>query len=164
MLLLSLGKGLIHTSMWALEVFKTEQPISRSLLERGTMVKGVLRSQENVLLQRKQVLGVLPAIFLPRANIFLIAYYFISLRVQAVLFTRLSDLAGLQGDFHHWLPSQTSPFSQGHTWVWLQHLSCGPHALTSLESPQHAEAKGMVPCSACVKACSQLAASLLSPL
>lgn len=59
-----------------------------------------------------------------------------------MLFTKLSDLAGLQGDFHHWLPSQASPFSQGNTWLWLQHLSCGPHPLSSPERPQHAEARG----------------------
>lgn len=44
MLLLFMGKGLGHTSRSALEVFKTEQPIPRSLLECGTMVKGVLKS------------------------------------------------------------------------------------------------------------------------
>lgn len=74
------------------------------------------------------------------ANIFLIAYYFVSLHVQAALLTELSDLAPLQGDFRHGLPSQASLPSQSNAWVRLQHLSCGPHPLPSLERPQQAEA------------------------
>lgn len=76
----------------AFQVFKTKESIPRSLLQCGTVMKEFLPLRK-CLRAGKQILGVLLAILLPRANPLLITCYFSSLHVQAVPLTQLSDLA-----------------------------------------------------------------------